>query len=327
MRARLTAVATAVAGALLVLGALGIYAAASLDRGGMALDLALGIGFAVALGAVARILWGTVGGALRPVQVMSRELKEIADKPGECRVSVPPSHDEVAELARSVNVTLEHLERMAERRHAFVADASHELRSPLTGLRTRLEVALEHPEDEDWPTVARAALESADRLQLIVRDLLVLAKLEAGVRAEQEKIDLGELVETEIARRAGRVPIDVRVADAVVVFATRSHLVRLLTNLLDNAERHAESQIRVAVGTDDRDALLMVADDGPGIPPEERERVFQRFLRLPEGRRADDDGTGLGLPISRDIAQAHGGSLVVGDGPGGARLICRLPLY
>jgi signal transduction histidine kinase len=313
-----------------VLGVVAIYAAASMrPDGGAVLAAALGVGFALGLGAVARIVWGAVNGALHPVRVMSAELKEIAEtrrNGRDGRVSVPLCHDEVAELAISVNGTLRHLQRMAERHRSFVADASHELRSPLTGLQTQLEVALQHPEDEDWPKVARAALDDADRLQRIVRDLLILAKLEAGVTAEREKIELGELVKDEVARRAERVPIEVRIEEEVVVEATGSHLARVLTNLLDNAHRHARSQVMVTISADGPDAVMTVADDGPGIPPEERERVFQRFQRLPDARRRDKGGTGLGLPISREITQAHGGSLVVGDSPHGAVLICRIPL-
>jgi signal transduction histidine kinase len=318
-------VATTVAGVLLVIGVLAIYVVASArlaDAAALVLALALG---AMGLAAVARIVWGAVGGALSPVRMMSEELREIADRPGKGRVSIPQCHDEVAELAVSVNVTLNRLERMAERHRSFVADASHELRSPLTGLRTQLELALEHPEDEDWPQVARAALDDADRLQRIVRDLLVLAKLEAGVPSEREKIDLGELVETETARRVGRVPIEVRLDDYVVVSANPSQLVRVLTNLLDNADRHANGQVTVTVGSDGPDAVLTVTDDGPGIPPGDRERVFQRFQRLPNARRRDTGGTGLGLPISREIAQTHGGSLSVGDNQPGACLVLRLP--
>jgi signal transduction histidine kinase len=337
MRARLTAVATCVAGALLVAGVLAMRLAVTVVPGdGAAVAMALVLGLALGLAWAGWIVWRAVDCALRPVRLMSGELRRIADRQAETRmggaersgrVSLPECHDEVAELARSVNLTLDRMERMAERHRAFVADASHELRSPLTGLRTQLEVALEHPEDEDWPKVARAALDDADRLQRIVRDLLTMAKLEAGVTGERERIDLGELVRAEVARRRpGRVPIELRIAAGVSVEATRLHLVRVLTNLLDNAVRHARSQVSVTVCDDDGHALLTIADDGPGIPPQERERVFQRFQRLPEGRRCDTGGTGLGLPISRDIAHAHGGTLVVGEALEGARLILRLPL-
>jgi signal transduction histidine kinase len=332
IRARLTAVATSGAGALLVAGALAMLAAVSVARGEIA-AVAVPLVAVLALGVagVGWIVWRAVDCALRPVRVMSDELR--GTRTGGGRVTVPAGHDEVAELARSVNLTLGRLERMAERHRAFVADASHELRSPLTGLRTQLEVALEHPEDEDWPKVARAALDDADRLQRLVRDLLTMARLEAGVAGEdREPVDLAGLVRDEVARRrSGRVPIGLDLEDGVVVRAAPSHLARLLRNLLDNADRHARSKVGVTVGAAGGDAVLTVCDDGPGIPAQERERVFQRFQRLAEGRRCDAGGTGLGLPISREIAQAHGGSLVVGEGGeggeggGGARLILRLP--
>ncbi|GAA2438995.1 hypothetical protein GCM10010191_62890 [Actinomadura vinacea] len=331
MRTRLTALATAMAGFLLVLGIVAVYAAGPFKHIGW-VDVALVWATIVipllGLPLLACVVWRAVKRALRPVRTMSAELRALSERPGGNRVTVPQRHDEITELAKSVNLTLERLERLAERNRAWVADASHELRSPLTGLRMQLELALEHPEDEDWPKVAQAALSDADRLQRIIQDLLTMARLEAGVLGDREPIDLGGLVRAEVARRAdrARVPIELETDEGVIVSGVGSHLVRLLTNLLDNAERHAFSWVRVAVGSDGERALLMVADDGPGIPPEERERVFQRFQRLAQGAHRDTGGTGLGLPISRDIAIAHGGSLFVGDCPAGARLVLRLPL-
>ncbi|XRQ12502.1 ATP-binding protein [Actinomadura welshii] len=264
--------------------------------------------------------------ALRPVRVMSAELAEITGRALDRRVTVPGPNDEVSELAESVNVTLGRLEDVLARQRGFVADVSHELRSPLTGLRAQLELALEHPDDEDWPAVARAALADADRLQGIVGDLLILAKLGAGVHVGRERIDLGALARTEVARRGRRVPVEIIADETVMVRVTPHHIVRVLTNLLDNAERHAVSRIRVAVAVDGPDAVLEVRDDGAGIAPEDRERIFWRFHRLPEGRRLDHGGTGLGLTISRDIARAHGGSLVAADSDRGARFLLRLPL-
>ncbi|MEV3925835.1 ATP-binding protein [Actinomadura coerulea] len=277
-----------------------------------------------ATSAVGWIVSLSVRRALRPVRVMSSEMAEItggADR----RVTVPDPNDEVSELAESVNVMLNRLEDVLTRQRAFVADVSHELRSPLTGLRTQLEVALEQPEDEDWPAVARAALADADRLQGIVGDLLILAKLGAGVHVARERVDLGELVRAEASRRPRRVPVEVAAEEGVTARVTGSQLVRLLTNLLDNAERHAESRIWVSVAADGPEAVLEVRDDGSGIAPEDRERVFWRFHRLSEGREREAGGTGLGLTISRDIARAHGGTLVAADSDQGARFVLRIP--
>lgn len=276
------------------------------------------------------IVWASVGHALAPFALMRRELSQITGGAMNRRVTVPDTDDEVAELAKAINVTLDRLQKFVEAQRRFVADVSHELRSPLTALRTQLEVALVHPEDEDWPAVARAALDDADRLQKVVADVLTIAKLEAGIRAEREPVDLGALARAEATDRPRRVPVHVQVRDVarpLIINGSRTQLVRVLTNLLDNAERHAESEIRLNVYRDGDEAVLEVADDGEGIPPEDRERVFQRFQRLPEGRRRDTQGSGLGLAISRDIAVAHGGSLVADESEqGGALLILRLPL-
>ncbi|WP_119727632.1 sensor histidine kinase [Thermomonospora amylolytica] len=284
----------------------------------------------VVLAGVWVIVWRSVGRALRPFDRMRRELSQITGGCMSRRVTVPDADDEVAGLAFEVNITLDRLQRFVEGQRKFVADASHELRSPLTALRTQLEVALAHPEDEDWPAVAMAALSDADRLQRVVTDVLTLAKLDAGVRGERQPVDLGELARSEATERLRRVPVHVHVQDVahpVIVHGSRTQLIRVLTNLLDNAERHARSQIRIVVYRDGPDAVLEVADDGSGIPAQDRERVFQRFTRLPESRERDAHGSGLGLPIARDIVTAHGGTLTAGESKeGGALLMMRLPL-
>ncbi|MFP3964550.1 HAMP domain-containing sensor histidine kinase [Actinomadura fulvescens] len=287
---------------------------------------ALGVAVALMVALAGLAVGRSVRRAMRPVCLMSAELAAITEGEPIRRVTVPESGDEVSELAESINQTLGRLERLVERQRGFVADVSHELRSPLTGLRAQLEVALECPEDEDWPTVARAALGEADRLQSIVTDLLIMAKLGAGLRLERQPVDLGELARAEVGRRRRRVPVEVEAAEGVVVDGTRAHLVRVLTNLLDNAERHAASLVRVSVHAEGDTAVLEVADDGSGIPEEDRDRVFWRFHRLDESRQRDSGGTGLGLPISREVAVAHGGTLEVADSERGARLVLRLPL-
>ncbi|GGV30430.1 two-component sensor histidine kinase [Actinomadura cremea] len=263
--------------------------------------------------------------ALLPVRTMSAELAQITGG-DHGRVTVPAQQDEVSELAQSVNLTLYRLENVLSRQRAFVADVSHELRSPITGLHAQLEVALQAPEDEDWPAVARAALADADRLQGIVSDLLILARLGSGMPAERRRVDLGAFAREEAARRPRRVRLEIDAEDGVMVRVAPEQIARVLTNLLDNAERHARSLVRITVAARGTEAVLEVLDDGAGIAPEDRGRVFHRFLRLEEGRRRDRSGTGLGLPISRDICDAHGGTLVIADSDVGARLVMVLPL-
>ncbi|POM27758.1 Sensor kinase CusS [Actinomadura rubteroloni] len=280
------------------------------------------------------MVWYSVHRAVRPVGRMQRELAAITGGREERLVTVPDTEDEVAELATSINVTLHRLHRVLERQRGFVADISHELRNPLTGLQAQLEVALESPEDEDWPGVARATLADADRLQQLVSDLLIMAKLDAGVPLDREDLELGAFAREEATRRRRRVPVEVDPGDGVHVHGSRHALARILNNLLDNAARHAAERIEIRVRAEGGEAVLTVRDDGAGIAPEDRERVFQRFQRLAESRRRDKTGSGLGLPISREIASAHGGTLVVtgdglpsesGDGRGAA-LELRIPL-
>ncbi|MBW8484166.1 sensor histidine kinase [Actinomadura parmotrematis] len=279
------------------------------------------------------ILIGTAVGlgvrhALRPVRGMSAELARITGRGGDAgrRVTVPDGDDDVARLAGSINLTLRRLEGVMERQRGFVADVSHELRSPLAALFIQLEAALQDPEHEDWPAVARAALADADRLQRLVKDLLTMARLDAGVPIESEPVDLGALAAAEIGHRERRVPVEADLAPGIVVEASPGHLVQILTNLLDNAERHARSRVTVTVAAEEGGAVLRVADDGAGIAPQDRDRVFLRFQRLAESRERDRGGSGLGLPISRDLAAAHGGSLEIEDCGPGACLVLRLPL-
>ncbi|GLZ13610.1 two-component sensor histidine kinase [Actinomadura sp. NBRC 104425] len=291
------------------------------------LAVSLGAGVPLFMAAMAWLVWTAVRRALSPMRAMSAELAAISGGEPYGRVSVPGGHDEIAELGEEINLALMRLQRTVERQRAFTADVSHELRSPLTGLRAQLEDALENPEDEQWPAVARAALDDADRLQRIVADLLLMARLEAGVQMERRPVDLGELAREELARGRGEVPIELSAEPGVVVLGSPDHLRRLLVNLLDNAEHYARSRVWVRVrAIEPRIAELEVLDDGPGIAPEDRERVFLRFQRLGGARRREHGGTGLGLPISRDIAIVHGGSLNVVDSDLGACLQLHLPL-
>jgi len=282
------------------------------------------VGLPVLLVVVAVVTWLVTRRALRPVAAIRGELAEITAS-GDLarRVPQPRSRDEVADLAATTNETLAALERSVARQRGFVADASHELRSPIASLRTQLEVAAAHPELLDL----RGLTDDVIRLQDLAADLLLLARLDAGDRpVRTEPVDLAELVGEELRRRpaSGRdltVHADVA-GDAPAVMGGRGRLARVLSNLLDNAERHAASRIRVslAASADGTRAVLRVADDGPGVPPEDRERIFERFVRLDDARSRDDGGAGLGLAIARDLVRAHGGRLTADEAPGGGAL-------
>ncbi|MEU0025790.1 HAMP domain-containing sensor histidine kinase [Streptomyces sp. NPDC006335] len=305
-------------------GTLTVYAGASLDPEQSAVGTAqtvMLVGFPLLLGVVAAVTWLVTRRALRPVEGIRAEMAAItASEDLARRVPVPDTHDEVARLARTTNETLAALETSVERQRRFVADASHELRSPIASLRTQLEVAAAHPELLDLD----GAVEDTVRLQHLAADLLLLARLDAGERVADGRVELGALVRERAAGRAG---VTVR-ADAVEVTGSRGQLERVLDNLLDNARRHARSEVAVTVRRDgDRRAVVEVADDGDGVPPGDRERIFERFVRLDEARARDDGGAGLGLAIARDVAARHGGTLTVRDAPtGGALFELRLPL-
>ncbi|KAA6221203.1 sensor histidine kinase [Streptomyces albofaciens JCM 4342] len=283
----------------------------------------------------AAIAWAVTGLALRPVTAIRRELAAVSESELDRRVPDPAGGDEIALMARTVNATLDRLEQAVTRQRQFVADASHELRNPIAAVRSRLEVALAAANEGSDRSSVRAALRDVERLQRIAADLLLLARLDAHAPRAAEPVDLALLAAEEAARRPGRGgPRLVVVADEPVpVRGDPAQLERLLTNLVDNALRHAASEVRVIaralVGTAVPDrTVLEVVDDGPGIPPPARERVFERFARLDAARDRETGGTGLGLAIARDIARAHGGDLSVRDredGGSGARFVAVLP--
>ncbi|MEU9060580.1 HAMP domain-containing sensor histidine kinase [Streptomyces sp. NPDC048430] len=283
-------------------------------------------GLPVMLLVVAGVTWLVTRRALRPVEGIRRELAAItASEDLGRRVPEPDSRDEIARLARTTNETLTVLEASVDRQRRFVADASHELRSPIASLRTQLEVGEAHPELLDVP----GAVADTVRLQVLAADLLLLARLDAGERPGRTAVDLGALVTEEVSQRAAdRIAPEVSVADAepLEVGGSRGQLARVVGNLLDNAERHAERSVAVSVRADRGDVLVEVTDDGAGVPEAERDRIFERFVRLDDARSRDDGGAGLGLAIARDVASRHGGTLTVGEGAGGgARFTLRLP--
>ncbi|MBJ6614690.1 cell wall metabolism sensor histidine kinase WalK [Streptomyces sp. I4(2020)] len=304
-------------------GRLTVHAGAPLAAEHSAVGTALTamlIGFPLLLGVVAAVTWLVTGRALRPVEGIRREMAAItASEDLRRRVPEPATHDEVARLARTTNATLAALEASVERQRAFVADASHELRSPIASLRTQLEVAAAHPELLDLD----GAVEDTVRLQNLAADLLLLARLDTGERPAGTRVDLAALAREAAAGREG-VTVE---AEPVEVSGSRGQLSRVLANLLDNAERHARERITVTVRREGGAAVVGVADDGEGVAEADRERIFERFVRLDAARSRDDGGAGLGLAIARDVAVRHGGTLTAGAAPaGGALFELRLPL-
>ncbi|WP_098025167.1 sensor histidine kinase [Streptomyces sp. st115] len=268
-------------------------------------------GLPLLLVVVAGVTWLVTRRALRPVEGIRREMAAItASEDLARRVPEPGSRDEIAALARTTNETLTVLEASVERQRRFVADASHELRSPIASLRTQLEVAEAHPELLDLP----GAVADTVRLQVLAADLLLLARLDAGEKPGSATVELGALVREEVSQRAGdRIAVRVEVPEggAFEVNGSRGQLSRVIGNLLDNAQRHAEASVAVSVAADGHGVRVEVRDDGAGVPEEERERIFERFVRLDDARSRDDGGAGLGLAIARDVASRHGGTLTV----------------
>lgn len=289
---------------------------------------ALAVGAPLLLVLVALTAWLVVGWALRPVDAITAEVADISGRSLERRVPVPPTRDEIGRLATTMNTMLDRLEAAAERQRRFVADASHELRTPLATARTDLEVVLAHPDSADWHEVATELLAANRRMERLVGDLLYLARADdQAPTPPRHPVDLDDVVLAEAARLrdAGRVRVDTSRVSAAAVEGRRDDLARMVGNLLDNAERFAVSVVTIEVGTDNGTVTLVVEDDGPGIPPADRERVFERFTRLDEARDRDSGGAGLGLAIAGEIADAHGGTIVVDSTNTGARLVVRLP--
>ena len=276
------------------------------------------------------LIWWLVGRTLRPVENIRSEVADIGGHDLHRRVPEPPTGDEIARLAGTMNDMLERLDESARRQERFVADASHELRSPLTRIRSELEVDLAHPADADLLATHRSILEEAVGLQQLVDDLLRLARRDADAPTinRSEPVDLDDVV-LKLARqlRAADRAIDTSGVGAAQVLGDQDALTRSVANLIDNAVRHAASQVWLACSERDGDAVVTVTDDGPGIPPAQLERVFERFARVDDARRAGTGGTGLGLAIAREIAVQHDGTLVVdAHHTGGARLILTIPV-
>jgi signal transduction histidine kinase len=264
-------------------------------------------------------VWLVVGRALRPVEQIRGAVTAITSAGLSLRVPEPGTDDEIGRLASTMNDMLARLEDSAVRQRRFVADASHELRSPLTAIRTGLEVGLSHPDRAPWPEIAGRAVRQSQRLEQLIAELLVLAKADAHqLAARRQPVDLAALLaDLAAATPAPGVSIGLSVAPGTATAGNPEDLSRMFRNLLDNAVRYARHRVLVTAAARPEGIVVEIADDGPGIPEEERERVFGRFVRLDASREQASGSAGLGLAIAQEIATAHGATIVLTEAPGG----------
>ena len=289
------------------------------------------------------VTWAVTGRALRPVERMRTEVETIRAARPDARVDVPDTDDEVARLAATMNAMLDRLDRAAEGQRRFVSDASHELRSPIASIRQHAEVAAAHPDSTDVEEFSDVVRSEALRLQDLVTGLLELSRLDEGGLGARRAVDLDDLALDAVARarasaggdgrdrRDGRdrspVAVDGSGISAARVLGDERVLAGVVRNLVDNAVRHASTRVAVGLSEHGGSAVLTVDDDGQGVAAGDRDRVFERFVRLDEARSRDAGGAGLGLAIVRDAVRAHGGEVVVLDSPlGGARFEVRIAL-
>ncbi len=313
-------------------GPVTIYAASSFEAASDSvtrLKSALLIGLPLLIAVVAVICWVIVGRALRPVEAIRAQVAEIGAVALDRRVPEPSVDDEIGRLARTMNQMLDRLQASSERQRRFVADASHELRSPLASLRTQIEVERAYGQmDEERALAISHQLAEVDRMQSLVSDLLLLARADEhrlvsrSTVVELDRIVLEEAERTELPEHER---IDTSLVRPATVRGDPEALARVARNLLDNAVRFARSRIDVSLFPAGGRVRLTISDDGPGIPEDERELVFERFRRSDEGRSRDAGGAGLGLAIVREIVVAHGGLVRLEDRGSGACFVILFP--
>lgn len=288
------------------------------------------VGIPVLVFVAAAMTWFLVGRALRPVEAIRAEVAEIGSTDLHRRVPLPETGDEIGRLAMTMNDMLDRIESASVRQQRFVSDASHELRTPIATIRHELEVALRATSETDWPQVAASVLEEDLRVQRLVDDLLWLARHDhVRDRGPGRLVDLDEIVMSQIQRRTPRrgIAVNASKVSAGQVRGYPDDLTRVVQNLLDNAVRHASSQVAVRLSGDEHGIIhLHVDDDGPGVPADRRDAIFERFTRSDQARGRDAGGAGLGLAIAAEIVEDHGGTLLVTESElGGARFTVELP--
>jgi len=272
--------------------------------------------------------WVVVRRALRPVDSMRAEVADITVSGLDRRVSQPTTDDEIRLLADTLNDMLVRLESGTRAQRDFVSAASHELRTPIAVIRNVLEVA-QSTDVPNWREIADSVLEEDIRMERLVDDLLLIARTDAGVSRSEHwtAVDLDDIVFEEARRVPSPIQIDVSRVSAGQVNGDVEQLRRVVRNLFDNALRHATQAIEVDLSSVGGRVSVAVDDDGPGVAPEDRTRIFERFVRLDESRTRSDGGTGLGLAIVTELVDSLGGDVHVESSErlGGARFVFTLP--
>ena len=289
------------------------------------LGLTLLATYPLLLAVLAFIAWRVIGAAFRPVEALRSTAERISGAGQGTRLPVPESRDEVRALAVTLNSMLDRLEASRTRQRTFVADAAHELRSPLASMQTQIEVAERRGEGTELVSDLQAEV---SRMAALVEDLLVLARLDSDTPRQREPgpVALRPLVDDVVRRHAGArvavtAPMSGEAGSDLLVLGHRDELGRVLGNLVDNAVRHADTSVRVTTEATAVDVDVIVIDDGAGIPESDRQKVFDRFTRLDEGRGRDAGGSGLGLAIVQELVQRTGGRLRLEDAPGGGLVV------
>lgn len=284
----------------------------------------LAVGVPILVIALAAVAWLLVGRALRPVELLRRQAADIPASDLERRLRLPAPRDELGRLAGTLNDLLGRIQAATDRQRQFVADAAHELRSPIASLRAQLELAARHPESHHADP--QEMLAEAERLSRLADDLLALARMDASPQRRRQTVDLDDIVLAQAHAARGRgLRLDVSAVSPGQVVGDPGALTRMVRNLLANAVRHARGSVAVSLGRDGTSVMLVVADDGAGIAPQDRQRVFERFTRLDDARTRDAGGAGLGLAIVYEVVRGLGGEVSVGDNRPGARFTVRLP--
>ena len=293
-----------------------------------ALTVTLVVGVPVLTTLLGVLTWLLIGRALRPVEQLRRQAADITAVDFGRRLEVPPTGDELSRLAATINEMLARLDASVTRQREFVADAAHELRSPVASIRAQLEVA-EEQASADGEAAAHVLAEDSRRLSALVDDLLALARLDAHPISRSDAVDLDDVVlaEVESLRLRSDVEVDLSGLSGARVLGDRGMLARTVRNVLDNAARYASQRVWVKLAASAEAVTLVIADDGPGIPPDDRQRVFERFTRLDGSRGRDAGGVGLGLAIVHDVVAAHGGRVTIGDNHPGTELAIVLPAW